>query len=319
MDIVRRLLFAFVVTGALLAQTPTEVPSTYTLGPDDQVSIRALDLEVEWPDKPLGLDSRGNINLPMIGRVKASGLTLEELEGVITEKLKEFVKEPQVTATMLEFRSQPVSILGAVTTPGVHQLQGRKTLFEMISMAGGLKPEAGYQIKITRRVEWGRLPLPDAKDDASGRFSIASVGIKSVMDASNPGDNIEIKPNDVISVPKGNLVYVIGTVKKPGGFVLGERENITAVQVLALAEGFERFADSRHVRIMRTVAGSTTRTEIPLDLKGMLDGKVADIPLQAEDILVVPTSARKSATVRGLETALGMGSSIGTGMVIYRR
>ena len=91
------------------------------------------------------------------------------------------------------------------------------------------------------------------------------------------------------------------------------------MQVLSLAEGFERFADSRHVRIMRSVPGSTSRTEIPLDLKAMLDGKLPDVALQAEDILVVPTSARKSATVRGLETALGMGTSIGTGMVIYRR
>ena len=90
-------------------------------------------------------------------------------------------------------------------------------------------------------------------------------------------------------------------------------------QVLSLAEGFDRFADSRHVKIMRNLPGATSKQEIPLDMKAMLDGKAPDYSLQAEDILFVPMSGRRAATVRGLEAAIGMGTSIGTGLAVYRR
>ncbi len=305
-----RICFGFVVASAMLAQAPVaEAPSTYTLGPDDQISVRALDLEVEWPDKPLRLDPRGNINLPMIGRVRAAGLTQEELEAAITAKLKAYVKEPQVTVTVMEFRSQPVSILGAVTTPGVHQLQGRKTLFEMISMAGGLKPDAGYQIKITRRLEWGKIPLPSAKEDGSGQFSVADVAVKEIMKGENPEQNIQIKPNDVISVPKAELIYVIGAVKKAGGYILGEKKTVSALQVLSLAEGLDRNAAAKSAKIMRQVKGSEDRLEIAVDLKKILAGKGGDVALQAEDILFVPVSTAKVVGARTIDAMVGMSSA----------
>lgn len=103
-----------------------------------------------------------------------------------------------------------------MVNPGTHQLEGHKSLFEVISLVGGLRPDAGYKINITRQLTQGRIPLPDAADDPTGKFSIASVTIKSVLDASDPSENIEIKPEDVISVPRGELIYVIGAVRKPG-------------------------------------------------------------------------------------------------------
>ena len=150
-----------------------------------------------------------------------------------------------VTVSVFEFRSQPVSVLGAVNTPGVHQIRGRKTLFEVISEAGGLKNEAGNSIKITRRKEFGAIPLPGAGADPSGEFSVAEVSVKSVMEARNPQENIQIQPNDVISVPKAELVYVIGAVKRAGGFILSEREQISVLQALSMAEGLDRVARPR--------------------------------------------------------------------------
>src|SRR5437588_2346223 len=132
--------------------------------------------------------------------------------------MKRYLQEPDVSISISEFRSQPISILGAVQNPGVHQLQGRKNLFAVLSLAGGLRQDAGYRVRITRKLEWGRIPLPGALDDPSGQFSTASVSIKSIMDATSPAENIAIKPEDVISVPKADLVYVIGAVHKSGGF-----------------------------------------------------------------------------------------------------
>lgn len=293
--------------------TSRETPADYTLGPDDQIVVRAENAD-EITQTPIRIDPKGNINLPMVGRLHVAGLTAEQLENFLKDRLKKYIQDPEVFVYLSELRSQPISVLGAVNSPGVHQLEGHKTLFEVLSLAGGLRQDAGYSVKITRRLRWGRIPLANAKEDPSAQFSIASVNVKSIMDATKPEDNIEIKPDDVISVPKGDIVYVIGAVHKSGGFVLGENENLSALQILSLAEGFDRFADSQHAKIMRPVPGTSDRTEIPVDLKKLMAGKATDVPLKADDILFIPTSGRKAATVRGIEAAL----QIGTGLAIYR-
>jgi polysaccharide export outer membrane protein len=195
----------------------------------------------------------------------------------------------------------------------VHQVEGHKTLLEMISMAGGIRPDAGYSIRITRQVEWGCLPLPGATIDASGRFSVAQVNLQEIMNAKTPEDNIQILPHDVISVPKAELVYVTGDVKKSGGFVLGERKTISVLQAVSLAEGLGPTPDPRHAKILRLNPGADERTEIPVDLKKILQGKGGDVPLQGNDILFVPDSTGKRVALRVMEAAI----STGTGLAIY--
>jgi polysaccharide biosynthesis/export protein len=235
------------------------------------------------------------------------------LEATLTARLKDYLQEPVVTVSVSEFRSHPVSVLGAVNNPGVHQIRGRKTLFEVISEAGGLKNEAGNAIKITRRKEYGPIPLAGATPDPSGEFSVAEISVKSVMEARNPKENIQVEPNDVISVPRAELVYVIGAVKRAGGFVLSEREQISVLQALSMAEGLDRVAAASNARILRA-AGGVNRTEIPVDVRQILTGKTRDVPMQANDILFIPTSAAKSAGLRGLEAII----QLGTGVAIYR-
>src|SRR5580704_7423003 len=262
-------------------------PDTYTLGPGDQIVIRVPDFE-EIDNKTVPIDLKGSVNLPEVGRIQASGLTTEQLEAVIGEHLKRYLVKPDVSVYLTEMRSQPVSVLGQVQTPGVHQLQGQKNLFEVLSLAGGLRPEAGNVIEITRRLEWGPIPLPNAANDSTGQFSVGSVEVRSVMNASNPAENILIKPNDVISVPKADTIYVLGAVKKPGAYVLGEHRTLATLEILALAEGPEKTADTRDSRIMRVIPGSNDRAEIPVDLRTILNGKMPDIPLTADDKLFVP-------------------------------
>ena len=296
--------------------TPRETPPDYTLGPDDQIVVRANDVE-EFTAAPIRVDPKGNVNLPLIGRLHIAGLTTDQTESFIKDRLTKYLVDPEVFVYLVELRSQPISVLGAVNQPGVHQLEGHKTLFEVLSLAGGLRQDAGYSVKITRLAKWGKIPLPSGKQDATGQYYIASVNVKSIMDASNPESNIEIKPDDVISVPKGDIVYVIGAVRKPGGFVLGENETLSALQILSLAEGLDQFAGANKARIMRPVSGGSQRTEIPVNLKALMAGKGNDVALRANDILFVPSSGRKAATVRALETALGTAGQIGAGIAIY--
>jgi polysaccharide export outer membrane protein len=267
----------------------------------------------EFDGNPVRVDTRGDIDLPLIGRIHAEGKTVEELQEVIENHLKKYLNAPDVTVALVELRSQPVSVLGSVQVPGVQQLQGEKTLFEVISLAGGLRPDAGNIVKITRRMEWGSVPLPNAAADKSGQFSVASVGVKSIMAGSNPQENITIKPYDVISVPRADIIYVIGAVHKAGGFVMGDNTSLSALQVLSLAEGLDRAASPQSAKIMRLVEGTNNRAEIPVDLKKVLAGKGADLPLKADDILFIPTSATKSAVLRTFEAAV----QIGTGLAIY--
>lgn len=294
---------------------PAEAPrSAYLLGPGDVLTIQALEAE-EVSVKEIRIGSNGFINLPMVGRLRAGGSTVEQFEAELADRLKPFVRRPEVSVNVVEMRSQPVSVIGSVKLPGVHQLQGRKTLVEMLSLAGGIREDAGYSVKITRQPDWGRIPLPNATVDPTGQFSIAKVNLKEIMEAQNPTENILIMPNDVISVPRAEMVYVIGEVHKSGGFVLEGRERLSVLQALSLAEGLDRMAAPGHARILRATAGNSNRAEIPLDLKKILEGKGQDVPLQPDDILFVPNSRSKSAVIRGLEAAL----QVGTGMAIYRR
>jgi polysaccharide export outer membrane protein len=294
-------------------------PAVYTLGPDDQIVIRVLDLEefgatTTAADKPYRIDLRGFVNLPLVGRVKAGGQNIEAFEAELVGKLREFVKEPQVTVMVTEYRSQPISILGQVTQPGVHQLQGRKSLFEVISMAGGLKPEAGYTIKIVRKKQYGAIPLATAKTDTTGEYSVAEVSVKGIMNADHPEENLLIQPFDVITVPKAELVYVVGTVKKSGGFTLAERENVTVLQALSMAEGFGPQPADKECKILRR-NGSSDRLEIPVNLNAILKGKAPDVPMQSEDILFVPSSMGKKVVARAAESAI----ALTTGLLIWRR
>src|SRR6185369_8663847 len=103
------------------------------------------------------LDPNGDLRLPMVGRVHAAGMTLEQLEAELSKRLAVYLQDPDVAVTVTEFKSQPVSVIGAVTTSGVHQLEGRKTLIEMLSLAGGVDAEAGATVRIARRVDVGPL------------------------------------------------------------------------------------------------------------------------------------------------------------------
>src|SRR5882762_7179304 len=297
----------------LKAKCGDQVRSTYLLGPGDQLEISAPEL-TELANKQVRVDGEGDIEVPLGGRVHVAGLTAQKTEEELNKVLSTYIRHPQVIVDVAEVRSQPVSVIGAVNTPGVHQVQGHKTLLEMLALAGGIRQDAGYSVRITRELEWGCLPLPNVHLDPSGKFTIAELNLKKIMEAKNPEENIQIYPHDVISVPKAEMVYVIGEVRRSGGFVLGEHQSMSVLQALSLAEGLNTGADPRHAKIMRLQHDADQRVEMPVDVKDALNGKKPDVPLQGEDILFIPGSTGKKAGLRALEAVI----QAGTGLAIWR-
>lgn len=301
------------VSGEQKAKCDNQIRSTYLLGPDDQLEISGPEL-TDMPTKPVRIDGEGDIAVPLAGSVHVAGMTVQQTEQELNKALSKYIRHPQVVVNVAEVRSQPVSVLGAVNSPGVHQVQGHKTVLEMLALAGGIRQDAGYSIRITRQLEWGCISLPGAQIDASGKFSVAEVNLRKIMDAKTPEENIQIFPHDVISVPKAEMVYVIGEVHRSGGFVLGEHKSISVLQALSLAEGLNTGADPRHAKILRLKPEADQRVEVAVDVKDALSGKKPDMPLQGEDILFIPGSTGKKAALRGLEAAI----QTGTGLAIWR-
>jgi polysaccharide export outer membrane protein len=296
------------------ADTAKRTVSGYVLGPDDEIVIRAIDAP-EISDKPVLIGTNGNITLPMIGRVKAGGLTVEQLEAELTTRLKAFIQEPQISVTVTEIRSQPVSVFGAVTKPGVVQLRGRQTLYEVLSMAGGPRDTAGSILTLTRPRQSGEIPLPGARVDPTGQFSSVELNVQEVIEGKNPAANIEIKPYDIISVSEAssNMIYVVGDVQKAGAFTLGAQRNVSVLQALSLAGGLGRTAKPENARIIREVPGEPKPREIAVNIQHILSGKGEDVELGPDDVLVVPTSSRKIFTTSFIPGVL----SAAVGAVIY--
>jgi polysaccharide export outer membrane protein len=283
----------------------------YVLGQDDQITLHVPNAP-DLSEKPFRIEANGQVKLPMIGRIQAGGLTVDQLETEVAKRLGEFLEQPEVTISITEFRSEPVSIIGAVATPGMHQIEGSKTLLEMVAVAGGLRPDAGPTIKITRQLNQGRIPVPGAADDSSGKFSVAEIDLKDVTEARKPEYNIIIKPHDVLSVPRAESVYVIGEVTHAGSLSLSESPSMSVLEAVSSSGGLLRTAAPNHAMILRLAEGQSRRNEIPVDVKRIMAGKSSDTHLLGGDVLVIPGSTGKRAALRTLEAAVQAGTIFAT-------
>jgi polysaccharide export outer membrane protein len=303
------------ITGSLLMgdqhpplQTQEDL-SHYVLGPDDQIRIWALGIE-ELSDKPARIDPSGDIDLPITGKLHASGLTMDQLKEKLVAQFSKEVNTPRVSIEIVDFGSQPVSVTGAVNHPGVHQLRGHKTLLEVVSMAEGFRQDAGPRIHISRQIGYGTIPLPTAKMDPTGQFSVANLPVKELLSGANPAGNIQILPHDTITVPWAESVYVMGDVRKPGEVALKDNVSISVLQALASAEGCGPASSPQQAKIVRPVPGTPERKEIPVNLTRIQAGKDEDIAMQPNDILIVPPSGSKRAAARAVEAAIQTATGI---------
>lgn len=141
------------------------------------------------------------------------------------------------------------------------------------------------------------------------------INLKSLLDSVNPRDNVLVYPGDLVKVRRAGVIYVVGEVRMPGGFVLKTNENISVLQALALAQGLTRTSAKSRARIIRTDETTGSRTETPINLDRILKGKMADPLLRPKDIVFIPNSTGRSALYRSGEAAI----AVGTGVAIYRR
>ncbi len=299
---------------APLARAQSAIPfrqlsGDYRLEAGDEISIRVLDLD-EIPDKPLKIGADGNLNLPIAGEIRVAGLTLAEIQREIAAKLREVLKDPQVTVTLTTFHERSVAVLGAVNSPGVKDLRGRATLLDAISEAGGFKAGAGPSVTVTRPRDSGPIPLAGSHLDESGEFYLAHADVQLLLQAQNPRENIPLLAHDVVTVPAAEMIYILGEVAKPGGYEVEGSRGLSVLNAVALAGGANRNASSAHARILRTLPGKTDPAEYTVDLNLLLAGKQKDFQLLPRDILYIPTNKAKVISTRALETLVGTGSSI---------
>ena len=291
-----------------------DVSSNSDLGPGDQLTINVADLD-EVTNRTVQIASDGTLDLPLIGVVQAGGMPVQTLRTVLAVKFAKYVTGPQVSLQVTSSRNRSVSIIGEVNTPSVQELTGPLTLLAAISRAGGIRQDAGPQVIVTREQRWGTIPVSNAAVNQTGGFSRATFPLDDLLAEKRPEDNILLKPGDVVSIPKGSLIYVIGDVHRSGGFPLRSTGSLSVIEALALAEGLGPNAKSGNAKILRlTTQKGEKREEIPVDVGQVLAGKQTDPQLFSDDILFIPSSAAKSGMRRAAEAIL----QVSTGVLIYR-
>ncbi len=286
----------------------------YVIGSGDLLRIEVFD--VQELSREVRVGESGYISLPLLPvRVRASGLTSFQLEEKLAELLQVngLVAHPQVSVMVKEQRSHPITVIGAVQHPLVYQAVRQATLLEVLSEAGGIAPDAGNRVIITRAAQ-----EPAAGAAAGSEASPPQTIIIQLTDLLDSGDgrfNIPLLPGDVVSVPRAGVVYVVGAVDHPGGFVMqNDREQMTALKVLALAGGLKGSAKPHQAVIVRRNGPGGKAEEVPVDLTKVLARKTEDVLLLPSDILFVPDSAGKKALRRVGEVAI----SLTTGITLVR-
>ena len=270
---------ALACAGAQQPAASTAPPASgYVLGPDDQILIRALE-GLDLGDKPVLIGTNGNITLPLIGRVKAAGLTVEQLEAELATRLKVYVQEPQISVTVTEFRSQPVSV-----SRRRHHPRHRPAPRPQNPLRGPLHGRRTARNRRFHRLHHpppGKRPHPPARRRPRSHrpFSTAELDMQQILDGKNPAANIEIKPHDVISVSQGNarMVYVVGDVQRSGAFNLGGQRTISVLSAVSLAGGLGRTAKPEQAQVFRPLPDGQKHQEIAVNIKQILAGKAEDI------------------------------------------
>jgi polysaccharide export outer membrane protein len=227
--------------------------------------------------------------MPLVGYIRIAGLTTSEAEGAIEAQLRRgnILNDPQVSVFVKEYTSSGVSVVGEVVKPGSYSILGPHRLFDVLQAAGGLTEKAMNRAVISRRGSDKPITVELSKDPAEMAQS-----------------NVEIQPGDTVVVPGAPIVYVLGEVNKPGGYVLGSGGGVTVLRVVAAAGGPTRGASLGGAKMLRRTPNGLQ--EVPIPLKKILSAKAPDVPLEPDDIIFVPNSKMKEILNGGvLATTLG--------------
>lgn len=258
---------------------PARGRSDYEIGRQDLLQIEVFD--VEELSQTVRVADDGSITMPLLGRLQVAGLTKTRLEQTIAELLEErFVRDPQVTVFVKEYESKKVAVSGAVKNPGSYEMLGRKTLLEMLSVAGGLDRDLGREIIIFRNDPSG-----------SGATDRISVDLEGLVYEADPSLNLVLEPGDIVYVPTVEKVriFVSGAVKNPDVYEVPREDPVTVLKAITLAGGTTDRAAPKRIQIMRTNAEGE-RVTLVVNLKAIKRGRAEDPVLYRDDVVLVPES-----------------------------
>jgi len=282
MATIKALLPTLLLAALVLAWGPA-APSTaqeYVIGARDVLKITVWgqdDLSKEYP-----VDPDGYVSFPLIGRVKATGLTPTAFAGELRTRLeKDYLVNPQVLVSVREYLSQKVHVSGEADKPGVYYLSGPTTVRDILSRAGGLSKAAGSQVVLVRAASL-REAAGKSPEAGTLRLNVARVL------AGDPAENVQVGDGDTLVVPKGNTFFVFGEVKKPGAYQLEKETNV--LEGITLAGGFTDKASPGRVRVIRSMGGG--QQVISVDMNDVIKRGQREkaIPLLENDVVVVPES-----------------------------
>ena len=251
--------------------------SDYRIGRQDLLEIKVFD--VEQLNQTVRVSDDGSISMPLLGRLVVAGLTKTDLERQLAALLEErYVRNPQVTVFVKEYESKRVAVSGSVKKPGSYEMLGRKTLLEMLSMAGGLDKDLGREIIIFRPDDDGvtkRIPLD----------------LERLVYGADPSLNLPVEPGDIIYVPTVEKIriFVTGAVKQPDMYEIPKDEPVSVLKAVTLAGGTTDRAARKRVQVMRSDADGK-RVILVVNLKQIQRGKAEDPLLTKGDIVLVPES-----------------------------
>jgi len=254
------------------ASQPERKEKEYEIGPEDRLEIRVWDQEDLT--REVYVSREGVFSYPLIGTVQAGGLSVEQLEKEITDRLsRKYIVNPQVSVTVKEFKSKKVMVLGEVGVPGTYPLTGKTTLMEILTKTGGPTTNAGIEITVMRP---RKTPNAPGSQERSANDEVIKINLKRLLEGDT-SQNIYLEPNDTVYFSKTGFYYVYGEVKSPGRFNL--EMGTTVLKAITTAGGVTEKAAVNRTKVVREKAGQKSEMRV----------KLTD-PIEPEDIVVVPES-----------------------------
>jgi polysaccharide biosynthesis/export protein len=295
-------------SGAGRTEPPPALPQLLSpilapIGPGDTLDVT----EYHTPEfhSAVRVSQAGTVTLPMVLEIDVSGMDEQGAAHAIDAALlaQGILLHPQVTVVVTGYVGQDVSVLGEVARPGVYPYTLHHRLLDLISAASGLAPDAGRLVSVFTR-----------DDPKTPHLVVLDPNGTDTQIDHNP----ELSPGDTLQVSRAGLVYVIGDVARPGGFMVDPVQGLTVVRALALAWGQSQNASNKALLIREQKGGRTLTT---LNLHRMLHGEDPDQPIRDGDILFVPDSMAKNLLNKGLEAAVqsAIGVTIYAGLVYSQR
>lgn len=277
----------------------------YRIGANDVIEIQ-IENAPEL-SRSFRVTASGTFLMPYIGRITAIQKTPEELAQFITYGLRgDYLRDPKVTVVVKEYNSRSFFIQGTVRSPGVFQIEGKPSLLELITLAGGLAENHGSTAFIIHRLKQPGTPVDEQKNDSAAtatqaanngaeaeeapKYELRRVNINGLLNGRFDQDTY-IEPGDIVNIPASDVFFVAGEVNKPGSFVL--KEGTSLRQAVSLAQGTTMNAAGDRAVIFRE--GPTgKREELKVDVTAVMNGKQPDLEILANDIVMVPNSKMKS-------------------------